>query len=69
MKNILVGLSLIACCACSSPSQKNAVSDGSGANSAKPECTGACEAGKSPCCSEKAGAEAKECPAMKKVQG
>lgn len=68
MKNLLLGLAMVAgCCACSS--QKNSVSDATTAKGAKPECTGSCEAGKAGCCSEKAGAEAKECPAMKKVQG
>ena len=68
MKNLLLGLAMVAgVCACSS--QKNSVSDASKANGAKPECTGACEAGKAGCCSEKAGADAKVCPEMKKVQG
>ena len=68
MKNFLLGLAMVAgVCACSS--QKNSVSDAAPAAGAKPECAGACEAGKGACCSEKAGAEAKTCPVTGKVQG
>ena len=68
MKNLLLGLAMVAgVCACSS--QKNSVSDAAPAKGAKTECPGACDATKAGCCSEKAGAEAKECPEMKKVQG
>ena len=65
MKNLLFGFALVACCACSS--QKNSVSDGTPAAGAKTECTGACEAGKAGCCSEKA-KEGKTCPMAGKVQ-
>lgn len=72
MKNLLLGLALVAgVSACSTP-QKNSVSDAEKANGAKVECTGTCEAGKSECCSEKAAAscsEAKVCPMTGKVQG
>ncbi|HUR27587.1 MAG TPA: hypothetical protein VM509_05325 [Planctomycetota bacterium] len=68
MKNLVLGLALVAgICACSTPAQKNAVSDG--ATGAKPEaCAGSCEGAKASCCEEKAG-EAKTCTGMKKVQG
>lgn len=71
MKNLLLGLALVACAtACSS--QKNSVSDAAPATGAKAECAGACEAGKSECCDEKAAStctEAKVCPMTGKVQG
>lgn len=71
MKNLLIGLALVAgVCSCSS--QKNSVSDANSANGAKVECSGACEAGKSECCAEKAAgscSEAKVCPMTGKVQG
>ncbi len=70
MKNLLLGLALVATVAACS-SQKNAVSDATPASGAKVEgCAGSCEAGKSECCDEKAkGAEAKTCPMSGKVQG
>jgi hypothetical protein len=71
MKNLLFGLALVAfATACSS--QKNSVSDANTATGAKVECAGACDAGKSECCEEKAASscsEAKVCPMTGKVQG
>lgn len=71
MKNLLLGLALVAgVCACSSPNKKDSMSDATPANGAKVECKGACEAGKSECCNEKAkDGEAKTCPMAGKVQG
>jgi len=70
MKNLLLGLALVACAtACSS--QKNSVSDAAPATGAKAECVGG-EASKSGCCDEKAAStctEAKVCPMTGKVQG
>jgi hypothetical protein len=70
MKNLLLGLALVATVAACS-SQKNSVSDATPATGAKAECAGSCEgATKSECCDEKAaGAEAKTCPMTGKVQG
>lgn len=68
MKNLILGLALVVgVCACSTPAQKNAVSDGAATGAKTEGCAGACEGAKAPCCEEKAG-EAKTCPGMK-VQG
>ncbi len=73
MKTLLLAFALVAgIAACSSP--KNSVSDATGPKAADAECAGACEAGKSECCSEKAAScstkeEAKTCPMTGKVQG
>jgi hypothetical protein len=74
MKNMLLGLALVVCASACSSAQKDSVSDAAPAAGAKVECEGACEAGKSECCSEKAKAacegEAKTCPMSgAKVQG
>lgn len=81
MKNLLLGLALVAgICSCST--QKDSMSDATPATGMKADCTGACEAGKEGCCSEKAKegtcsekakegtcSETKVCPMTGKVQG
>ncbi|MEO6709171.1 MAG: hypothetical protein ABI054_10800 [Planctomycetota bacterium] len=68
MKNLLLGLAMVAgVCACSS--QKNSVSGPAPEAAPKADCSGSCEGSKAPCCSEKAGTDAKVCPMSGKVQG